>query len=220
LDYPYWDYVTGFDTNIFVAVLSQFPIVARRPHTNETYLLYGRRLRVSRGFAEMDIRVNRQYVFTLMAAHLKSRRPVGVADQAEMREQEARILREKIDARLKANPQANLIVLGDFNDLKDSKTIRTLLGPGRSALVDTRPGERNGDEAAAPPGTRRRDPRTITWTHFYGVQDLYSRIDYIFLSSGMAREWDSNGTFVLALPNWGTASDHRPVVATFWAEDR
>src|SRR5262245_31331417 len=48
LDYPHWEHVTGFDTNIFVAVLSKFPIVGRRPHTNETFLLSGRRFQVSR----------------------------------------------------------------------------------------------------------------------------------------------------------------------------
>ncbi len=55
LDFPYWEHVTGFDTNIHVAVLSRFPIIARRPHTNDNFLLSGRRFRVSRGFAEVDI---------------------------------------------------------------------------------------------------------------------------------------------------------------------
>jgi endonuclease/exonuclease/phosphatase family metal-dependent hydrolase len=35
----------------------------------------------------------------------------------------------------------------------------------------------------------------------------------------MAREWVTNETWVLALPNWGVASDHRPLVATFEARD-
>src|SRR5208282_6611989 len=33
LDYPYWEYVCGMDTNIHVAVLSRLPIVTRHPHT-------------------------------------------------------------------------------------------------------------------------------------------------------------------------------------------
>src|SRR4029434_2970483 len=48
--FPYWEFVLGFDTNSHVAVLSKFPIIARRPHTNDAFLLYGRRFRVSRGF--------------------------------------------------------------------------------------------------------------------------------------------------------------------------
>src|SRR5271169_2481860 len=54
LDYPYWEHVQGWDTNIHVAVLSRLPIVARRPHTNDNFLLDGRQFRVERGFAEVD----------------------------------------------------------------------------------------------------------------------------------------------------------------------
>jgi len=35
----------------------------------------------------------------------------------------------------------------------------------------------------------------------------------------MAREWITKDTYVLAMPNWGVASDHRPLVATFEAKD-
>src|SRR4051794_17522671 len=31
LDFPFWEHVTGHDTNIHVALLSRFPITARRP---------------------------------------------------------------------------------------------------------------------------------------------------------------------------------------------
>src|SRR5688572_5765950 len=58
LDYPHSEIVYGWDTNIQVGVLSRFPIVARQPHTNESYLLQGRRFQVGRGFLEVDIRVS------------------------------------------------------------------------------------------------------------------------------------------------------------------
>lgn len=218
LDFPYWEHVSGWDTNIHVAVLSRFPIEARRPHARDNYLLQGRRLHVSRGFAEVDIRVNAGYTFTLFTAHLKSKRPIPEADQAEMREQEAVLLREKIDARLKANPHANIIVLGDFNDTKDSKPVRALIGRGKTKLVDTRPSERNGDNT--PARNPAYDPPSITWTYFYGKEDTYSRIDYILLSPGMAREWQREGTYVFTTANWGLASDHRPVVAAFVAKEQ
>lgn len=216
--YPHLEWVQGFDTNIHLAVLSKFPIVARRPHTNESFLLNGRRFWVGRGFAEVDIRVNAHYTFTLMTAHLKSRREVATADEADLREQEARRLRELIDARLRANPDLNLVVLGDFNDTHDSRPVKLLLGRGKFALIDTRPAERNGDTPAARNGDSAS--RQITWTHFYAAKDSYERIDYLLLSPGMAREWDRSGTYVLTLPDWGVASDHRPIVASFWAEDR
>lgn len=218
LDYPHWEFVTGWDTNIHVAVVSRFPITARRSHTNESFLLFGRRFRVNRGFAEVDIRVNDRYSFTLFTAHLKSRRPVAEADEAELREQEALILREKIDARLEKEPNANVIVLGDFNDTKDSRSTRAVIGRGRHALTDTRPAERNGDNQPNP--TPRYDPRNIAWTHYYGKEDTYGRIDYILISRGMAREWNREETYVLALPNWGVGSDHRPITAAFVAQDQ
>src|SRR6266480_1057503 len=218
LDFPYWEHVSGFDTNIHVAVLSKLPFVARRPHTNEVFLLNGRRFHVSRGFAEVDIQVNTRYKFTLVAAHLKSQREVPEADQAELREQEAIVLREIIDTRLRTNPNVNLIVLGDFNDLKDSKTVKTVIGRGKNTLIDTRPAERNRDDLSALSG--HGGPRNITWTYYFAKDDTYSRIDYILLNQGMAREWQMNGTYVLALPDWGAASDHRPIIASFVAEDR
>ena len=215
LFYQYWEHVSSWDTNIHVAVLSKFPITASRPHTNDSFLLFGRRFRVNRGFAEVDIRVNEQYSFTLLTAHLKSRRPVPEADEAELREQEAIALREKIDALCQADPRINLVVLGDFNDTKDSKSTRAVIGRGKHALIDTRPAERNGDDQPNP--NPRYEPRAITWTHHYGKEDTYSRIDYLLLSPGMAREWDRENTYILTQPNWGIGSDHRPIVATFRA---
>ncbi len=218
LEFPHWELVTGFDTNIHVAVLSKFPFVTRRPHTNDHFLLGGRRFQVSRGFAEVSIQVHPRYTFTLIAAHLKSRRPTPEADEAELREQEAILLREKIDARLAANPDLKLIVLGDFNDLKDARSTRVLIGRGKNALIDTRPAERNGDNP--PAADAHLALRKITWTHFYGKQDTYSRIDYILLSRGMAKGWNPAESYVLALPDWGVGSDHRPIIASFTAEDR
>ena len=217
LNYPYWEHVTGSDTNIYVAVLSKFPMVARRPHTNENFLLNGRRYHVSRGFAEVDIQVNPKYRFTLLAAHLKSKLASASADEAELREHEAILLREKIDARLTADPNVNLVVLGDFNDFPDTASIRTLIGR-RNALTDTRPAERT--PGGSPSAAAANSSRTVAWTHYYAKEDTYSRLDYIFLNGGMTREWDREGTYVLALPNWGIGSDHRPIVARFFAENK
>src|SRR5205814_8605669 len=119
---------------------------------------------------------------------------------------------------LRTNPNVNLIVLGDFNDLKDSRPVRTVIGRGKNTLIDTRPAERNDDDPSALNG--HGAPRNITWTYYFAKDDSYSRIDYILLNHGMAREWQTNGTYVLALLDWGAASDHRPIIASFVAEDR
>ncbi len=194
-----------------------FPIVSRHPHTNESFLLGGRRFQVSRGFADVTIQVSKGFSFGLIAAHLKSRLPSAAADEDELRFQEARLLREVVDARLTADPNLNLVVLGDFNDFYDSEPIKTILGGrGRRALLDTRPAERNGDNPSR--ADRHISSRSITWTEYYSREDTYSRMDYIFLSQAMSRVWDPAGTYILTLPDWGTASDHRPLVASFGAK--
>jgi endonuclease/exonuclease/phosphatase family metal-dependent hydrolase len=217
-DFPFWEHVSGFDTNIHVAVLSKFPIVARRPHTSESFLLDGRRFRVSRGFAEVDIQADKNFTFTLIAAHLKSRRPVPDADEAELRLQEAKILRGLVDEHFQANPDAKIIVLGDFNDVVSSASTKEVIGRGKFKLTDTRPAERNGDTAPNP--NPRYAPRNVTWTHYYGLEDSYSRIDYILLSPALAREWQPADTFIATIPNWGIGSDHRPIVAGFTTDGK
>ena len=210
-NFPYWEHVEGFDTNIHVAVLSKLPIVARRPHTNDYFVLDSRRFQVKRGFAEVDIQAATNFIFTLIAAHLKSHLAAGEADESEERLDEARVLRGIIDARLAREPQAKLIVLGDFNDLKDSAPTREIIGRGNTKLFDTRPAERNGDTAAASAAV----PRDVAWTYYYGKADEYSRIDYLLLSPAMKRHWLAQETYLPFIPNWGVGSDHRPIVAGF-----
>lgn len=219
LNLPHHEIVPGWDTNIHVAVLSRFPITARNSHTNDTFLLSGRRFHVSRGFAEVEITVRPDYKFTVFGAHLKSRRPIPAADQAEMRLEEARLLREKVDAVLARNPNANLIVAGDLNDTYDQPPIRVLVGRGRNVLTDLRPAERNGDDQPNP-ANPRWSPRNIVWTHYFGREDSYSRIDYLLVSPGMAREVVADGAYIPTVANWGLASDHRAIVATFHAGEK
>jgi endonuclease/exonuclease/phosphatase family metal-dependent hydrolase len=127
--------------------------------------------------------------------------------------QEARVLRGIVDADLQANPSARIVVVGDLNDTKDSPSTKEVIGRGKFKLTDTRPSERNGDNA--PPEKPWYDPSTITWTHYYGKEDSYARIDYILLSPAMARDWVKSETYIPRVSNWGVGSDHRPIVAAF-----
>lgn len=219
LDLPYYEHVTGHDTNIHVCVLSKFPIVARRPRTNENFLLNGRRFQVGRGFTDVDIKVNDQYQFTLIGAHLKSRRPVAQADESDLRLEEAKMLRAIVDKHLAEKPDANLVVLGDLNDTYNTKPVKAVIGIGKTKLTDTRPAEQNGDNLPHPTHPNY-SPRNEAWTHYYGVEDSYSRIDYLLLSPGMAREWKKDQTYIPVIPNWGQGSDHRALVATFDTENK
>jgi endonuclease/exonuclease/phosphatase family metal-dependent hydrolase len=217
LDYPHTEFISGADTNIHLSIVSRFPFTAIGPHTNEVFLLDGRRRRVSRGFGEVKVKVSEDYAFTLFTAHLKSRRAIPEADESEIRFAEAKLLREAIEARLGAEPAANVIVLGDLNDTKDSVVVRTIIGGRQTRLLDTRPAEQDTRPHDAAASSNARD---VTWTHFFAQSDTYSRIDYILLSSGMAREWVADQTRIVSTPDWGLASDHRLLVATITAADQ
>jgi endonuclease/exonuclease/phosphatase family metal-dependent hydrolase len=218
LDYPYYEHISGWDTNIHVAVLSKFPFADRRPHTNDTFVIGDRRFSVSRGFAELDIQVSTNYSFTLLAAHLKSKVPRPEADESELRLEEARMLREHIETRLKAHPDANIVVVGDFNDGFNTPSTKAVVGKGKFKLVDTRPAERACDGSVSTNAAALR--HKVAWTYHYSAEDTYTRIDYILLSPGMAKEWIANQTYVLTISDWGIGSDHRPVVATFEAANK
>jgi endonuclease/exonuclease/phosphatase family metal-dependent hydrolase len=212
-NFSYWEHVQAFDTNIHVAVLSKLPIVARRPHTNDFFLLDGRRFQVKRGFAEVDIQAATNFTVTLLVAHLKSRLITPEADEAEERLGEARVLRGLIDARLARDPGAKLIVLGDFNDHPDSAPLKEIIGRGKTKLFDTRPVEHNGDTARAEPPYY--EPRDVAWTYFYGRTDSYERIDYLLITPALKPYWAPAETLIPFVPNWGIGSDHRPIVTAF-----
>jgi endonuclease/exonuclease/phosphatase family metal-dependent hydrolase len=168
---------------------------------------------VERGFTEVEIEAATNYTFTLIVAHLKSRRPLPDADETEERLAEAKILRGIVDEHFKADPDARLVVLGDFNDVKDSDSVREIIGRGKFKLTDTRPAERNGDNA--PAEKSNYDSRNVTWTEYYGKEDAYTRMDYIFISPALTRDWVKEQTYISTIPNWGIGSDHRPIVAAF-----
>lgn len=215
-DFPHWEHITGSDANLHVAILSRFPISARRPHTDDSFELGGQRFRVRRGFADVDVQVNPGCQFTLLAAHLKSKHPESDEDAAKLRLEEAKLLRAKIDARLAQNAEAKIIVLGDFNDTEDSATLKIIRGTGAGELFDTRPSESRGiasPEAGIPtPGA--------AWTTFREKAGHYERIDYLLISQSLRADWLAAESRVLAMPDWKTASDHRPVMAAFRAGTR
>ncbi len=219
LHYPHAVWMDGPDPAIQLALLSRFPLHDNRSKARVDYLLDGRRYSVSRGIGEVEIQVNAKYRFTMFNVHLKSKRPVGHADQSAIRLEEARAVRKCVEDRLRDAPDINLLLVGDLNDSPDSDPVKDLIGRKKPRLTDLRPVEHNEDQAAHPYNPRY-GPRRVAWTHFYGLKDEYSRLDYLLASTGMARELDRTGTRILAVADWGTASDHRPVVARFVAEDR
>ncbi|HBA83944.1 MAG TPA: hypothetical protein DCZ95_07625 [Verrucomicrobia bacterium] len=198
LVYPHTEYLQRGRSEVNMAVLSRFPIVARQSHTDDQYSIGSAEIAVGRGFIDLEIEVHPAYRFRLMTAHLKSK-VFHSLGQTEMRRNEARLLNNHVRKALKENPELNLVVVGDFNDSPNSAAFRELAGDKQKYLLDIRPVDR---ERSA-------------WTFFDSTQDIYSRIDYILVSHGMRPEAIPEKSYAMNDPLLFEASDHRPIVAAF-----
>lgn len=202
LDYPHVEYLRRGQSELNLAVLSRFPIVASAHHLDDRYSMSSAELPVLRGFLEADIRVNEQYTFRIVVAHLKSK-VFHQLGQTEMRRNEARLLNKHVRRSLKDDPEMNLVVAGDLNDTPRSAALREITGPQNEHLADLRPMDRDLD----------------VWTHYGAADDEYARIDYLLVSPGMMREALHDKSRVVRNPLTYLASDHRPVVGVFRARD-
>lgn len=198
LAYTNVDYLQRGQSENNLAVLSRFPITARRPHTDDEYSIGPAQVPVSRGFIEIDIEVRTNYVLTLMVAHLKSK-VFHSLGQTEMRRNEARLLNNHVRRAQRDNPEVNLAVVGDFNDSPNSAALRELRGEGGRFLRDLRPADDFGS----------------VWTYFERADDTYSRIDYLLASPGLEPEVVRGKCRVVMHPLALTASDHRAVFGVF-----
>jgi len=201
LGYCDFELVESADPARHLALVSRFPIVARQSVADLPYESDGLRQKVRRGFLGVTVQINAGFRLRIVGAHLKSKlaSPEGSADLE--RRQEAHLLRQHIDEILAADPTLPLLVFGDFNDTKDQPAIKELTGRRGSAevLSELRLADSVGDR----------------WTYFWKLDDVYSRIDYLFVNRALAPRVVHEGCSVYRSPLWNRASDHRPVVATF-----
>lgn len=214
LDYPHQYLMNGADPVIGLGLLSRLPPVEIIPRTGLGYAIRPKfkylppeTMPVQRGFLEVVFEVENYRLHVIMA-HLKSRIFHPRYNQTDMRRYEARLLRHCADEILKAEPEANLLILGDLNDGADTDPLRTLRAESRSPeqrLYDLRPADAMG----------------LFWTHWWGADDLYGRIDYLLVSHGLLPEISEVDTRIVHLPDrWATASDHRPVLASITTSNR
>lgn len=200
LDLPHSCYTGGSDPVRHLGLLSRFPIVSIAKPAETDFRLNGQTFSINRGILDATIEAGgKSYRF--LGVHLKSKRAIEEADQEEMRVHEARLLRRHVDAVLQKDPQARLIVYGDFNDTRSTKTLKTITGsynnPGYLTAIPA------------------KDSRGDTWTHHWSLQDIYSRIDFITVSRALRTEVDFRASRIIDDPGWGNASDHRPLLAIF-----
>jgi endonuclease/exonuclease/phosphatase family metal-dependent hydrolase len=204
LDFPYTEYVQGPDPERHVALLSRYPIAARQSLPDVPYAMDGREEKIDRGILDVTVAIGQEKV-RFIGVHLKSKLKDTWEDQAELRRNEAHLLRRHLDDVMDADPAALLVAYGDFNDTKNSPSLKEVMGPRRSdrALRDLWLRDSVGDH----------------WTEYWDAADVYSRIDYILVSRTLMPNVDLSKSYVYRSPYWNEASDHRAVVATFRTEN-
>ena len=199
LGYTDFEYVAAADPDRHLALVSRFPIVARQSLTDVPFELNGQPEKVRRGFLDVTIQVAPDYALRMVGVHLKSKLAV-VEGEAVVRRYEAQQLRRHVEKILTAEPQVNLVCYGDFNDTKEQPMYSAITGVrGTATYLDDLPA---------------KDDLGDRWTHYWKTADLYSRIDYLFVSPALVREVVPGSARVFRSEFWNEASDHRAVFAT------
>jgi len=199
-DYPHAALIDGADADRHVAVLSRQPFTAVVPHADLDFAYFGVREPVKRGLIEVRV-ATAAGELALFGLHLKSRYTERADDpgSALRRAGEATAIRDRILERFPDPARARFLILGDCNDTPRSAAVRRFVKRGETAVATPLPAA---------------DARGETWTYAFRRDDSYARVDYVFVSAGLAaavvggtaRIYDGDGT--------REASDHRPVVVT------
>ncbi len=199
LGYTDSEYVAAADPDRHLALVSRFPIVARQSLTDVPFELNGQPEKVRRGFLDVTIQVAPDYALRMVGVHLKSKL-AAAEGEAVVRRYEAQQLRRHVEKILTAEPQVNLVCYGDFNDTKEQPMYAAVTGVrGTPTYLDDLPA---------------KDDLGDRWTHYWKTADLYSRIDYLFVSPALVREVVPGSARVFRSDFWNEASDHRAVFAT------
>ncbi len=201
-EYKYFASVPAKEWYQNVAVASRFPIgpfVSFREvdmlndQTGEV------RNNINNRLLGVEIRVSPDYTFTLYDLHLKAG---GEAADNVWRMKQIDIITRDIDARMKANPQENVVVLGDLNYTPNDPEYPYFLTSGATALTDPFAG------LGLPPTHPSSGPRRA--------------IDHVFFNAPMLREYVPLSASVaspLALDEMSAIADHLPVVVSVYPEN-
>ncbi|MGA0844904.1 MAG: endonuclease/exonuclease/phosphatase family protein, partial [Luteolibacter sp.] len=200
LNLPHTHYTSGSDAVRRLGLLSRFPIVSSAKPEQTEFRLDGRPYSIGRGILDASIEAHgKSYRF--LGVHLKSKRPVPEVDQEQIRIHEARLLRRHVDSILADDPDARLVVYGDFNDTRPTSTVKTITGNYNSPNYLT----------ALP----AKDSQGDAWTHHWVPHDIYSRIDFVTVSRVLRSELDFQNSYIIDDDGWDTGSDHRAILAIF-----
>ena len=197
LSLPHYHMNRGSDPTRSLVLLSRFPIGDTVTRDNLKYRSKGQDMGMQRGILDAKIDTPAG-PFRFIGVHLKSKREIDDGDEEEMRLNEAHLLRAELDSIIDADPAARLVVYGDFNDTRQSPAIRAVHGAGKNpkSLMMI----------------ALKDSRGQFWTHYWDYQDVYSRIDYVFVTPTLKKAVDWDRCKIIDNEAVGLASDHRPLL--------
>ena len=206
LDYPYSEHLEGWDPKRHLALLSRFPLVENHSQGIVPLLVKGKYLHSPRGLLDVTIALPSQEQLRIIALHLKSKIGLADYDQAALREAEALFIRNYIHTILTENPKTHLLVMGDFNDTKNSHPLTKML---------EKPNLPDSLEALS-----LTDDRGESWTEYWQGADEYSRIDYMMVSKELAPEINRDHSGIARPAFWHEASDHCAIFTTIATADK
>jgi len=191
--YPTVVLVEGNDRRgIDVALLSKLPVLSVTNYCHRVLPTPQPNFpnRFARDLLAVRLQATTKCELTVYVVHLKSKH--GGRESDLWRRAEAQQVRAIVEAHLRREPQAYLVLLGDLNDLPSSEPLEPLLRAGSPLF----------DPAAALPGEQ-------TYTYTYGERQ--QRIDYLLLSPALRRAYVPGSLRVVRTPAATVASDHFPV---------
>ncbi len=181
-----------------IAALSKYPFDQVVSHFGDMFVVQGTpapEYNFTRDLLEYHFQVGEQRV-VLLGVHYKAK---GPPDDPDRRLAEAQRTREVADALTTSDPDLAVLVLGDYNDLPDSPPIDAIIGsdPEYSSATDHVPAEDR-------------------WTfNFMGAEEL---IDHQIGNPRMMENLDTTSVHIEHEGDVGAASDHHPVIATYYLE--
>jgi endonuclease/exonuclease/phosphatase family metal-dependent hydrolase len=180
-----------------VAAFSRLPFRNVQTHAGLDFPYFGGRAKVKRGVLEIVVPAGAADL-TLFLVHLRSRFTERADDPgaALYRAGEAAAVRDLVLRHFPDPSAARFVILGDFNDTKNSKPLRLLTRRGDAVIATL---------------AKAVDSQGGAWTYTYAKEDTYSRVDYILVSPGLAPAVVEGSARIYDGPGVREASDHRPV---------
>jgi len=205
VDYPHVFLADAKDEVRHVALLSKRPILRVQTHTDLNFKYFEHRETVKRGLLEAVFATPDGEV-TLWSIHLKSRYEdrKDDPDSVKRRAGEATAIRNSILKRFPDPEAARFLILGDFNDVKRSASVRYI--KKRGPLIISRL-------------LSAKDSLGEHWTYLYQRTDTFSRVDHALVSPGLYDSVKGREARIFDGDDVETASDHRPLMVTLEFDD-